>query len=124
MTGDVVTIVDDSAIVEWLRVFLDGRGHAPTVQQVADAMGWRSRATAHRRLEKLRERGVIAGAGRSLRLVEPEPPTLDDRIEEIESAALAARGEPDTGGLPRPIGWLAGYERGWHDGFRAGLRSR
>ena len=122
MTDDVVTVVVDSAIVEWLRVFLDTRGHAPTVQQTADAMGWRSRATAHRRLEKLRERGVIAGAGRSLRLVEPS--TLDDLTGQFEAAAVEAEAVYGRRNPARSGSHLDAYGQGWREGFRAGLRAR
>jgi len=38
--------------------------HAPTLSQLMEQLGWRSRSSVHEYLERLRAEGVVAGSGR------------------------------------------------------------
>lgn len=126
MTDDVVTVVPDDTIVAYLRRFIREQRHAPTVAQVARAMGWRSRATAQRRLDKLRQGGRITGSGRALAVV-PDPAEARERIREV-TERLSARAAEDAeryagriDGTPGAGPLLDAYRRGWEDGFRIGV---
>jgi SOS-response transcriptional repressor LexA len=46
-------------------------GYAPTFPQMLERLGWspKSKSALHRYLARLRRHGVVAGAGRSLRIV-------------------------------------------------------
>jgi SOS-response transcriptional repressor LexA len=43
-----------------VQALIDERGHAPTVQEVADRLSLRSKSRAHRLLAALEERGHVA----------------------------------------------------------------
>lgn len=57
-------------ILAALDDLIEELNHSPTIAQIAARVGWSSRGSVHAYLERLRRRGVISGAGRSLR-VEP-----------------------------------------------------
>lgn len=46
-------------------------GYAPTFREMLERLGWspKSKGALHQYLEQLRRRGVVAGRGRSLRVV-------------------------------------------------------
>jgi hypothetical protein len=44
-------------------------GHAPTHTQLLERLGWRSRGSLNAYLKRLARLGVIAGRGRSLRVI-------------------------------------------------------
>jgi hypothetical protein len=57
---------------------LSDLGHAPTYAEILRRIGWspNSGGSLHRYLNELRELGVIAGSGRSLRVVDVLPRPL------------------------------------------------
>lgn len=61
------------AMYQFIRQFLAREGIAPTLQQIADGLGTRSRGVVHRTLQKLQEKGYITiepGRKRGIRVVE------------------------------------------------------
>lgn len=118
MTYDVVTMIDDEGLLEVVRRIADRQGYAPTLAQIAKEVGWRSRATAHRRITRLKEAGKLAGSGRTLRVVE-QPRTVEGLTAAIEERLAADRSR--AGGPHKGVEWRNGYGRGWRDGFRAGV---
>jgi SOS-response transcriptional repressor LexA len=44
-------------------------GYAPTYAQILERINWRSKGSLHQYLNRLRGHGVIAGSGRSLRVI-------------------------------------------------------
>jgi SOS-response transcriptional repressor LexA len=124
----VVTIIDDDALLQTIARMIRVKGRAPTLEEIRVEVGWGSRSTAHRRVESLKAAGKLAGSGRDLRLTETTPSILgdlEDRTEALERAAQAAgrafarRRTPDESHRAA----VAGYERGWREGFRAALRA-
>jgi SOS-response transcriptional repressor LexA len=52
-----------------LEDLIDELGYAPTHTQLLERIGWRSKGSLNAYLQRLRRRGVIAGRGRSLRVI-------------------------------------------------------
>ncbi len=62
-------------ILDFIRQHIQSNGSAPTLRQIADAIGVSSLATVHEHLQALEEKGLIkrkAGKVRSIDLSEPE----------------------------------------------------
>jgi repressor LexA len=60
-------------IIDFLRQYIKANGVAPTLRQIANAIGVKSLATVHEHLEALKEKGLIkktVGAVRGLELTE------------------------------------------------------
>jgi hypothetical protein len=57
------------AVLAALDDLSDELGHAPTYAEILERLDWRSRGTLHRYLQRLGQKGVVAGSGRSLRVV-------------------------------------------------------
>lgn len=53
-----------------LEDMLDELGYAPTYAQMLERLGWspKSKGSLHEYLERLRNKGLISGKGRSLRI--------------------------------------------------------
>lgn len=68
-------------ILDYIRQQIDLTGGAPTLRQIADALGVSSLATVHEHLESLEKKGLIkreAGKTRSIELVESNLPVSDE----------------------------------------------
>lgn len=60
-------------ILDFLRQFMDANGSAPTLKQIADALGVSSLATVHEHLQALEKKGLISkkeGATRGIELTD------------------------------------------------------
>ncbi|HEX4680491.1 MAG TPA: hypothetical protein VH210_14930 [Gaiellaceae bacterium] len=49
----------------------DELGHAATLSQIAERLGWSSKGSVHEYVERLRLHGVVDGRGRALRIARP-----------------------------------------------------
>lgn len=114
MTDDGVT---DGQLLAALRDLTAELGCAPTLRQVAGRVGWRTPSAAHVRVGKLRDRGLVHGAGRSL-TVAPDPSAIEDRIADLERAAGPAPAQAHL-----PPSQASAWAEGWREGFLAGLRA-
>ncbi len=57
-------------ILDFIRQFIQTNGSAPTLRQIADAMGVSSLATVHEHLQTLEEKGLIKRKGGKVRSIE------------------------------------------------------
>ena len=69
----------ETAVLSAIDDLIDELGYAPSYSQILARLGWRSKGALHQYLERLRQHGVIAGSGRSLRVV--QHPRQDDRSD-------------------------------------------
>ena len=61
-------------IVDFIHQYIQGKGHSPTLQEIADAMNLSSLATVHEHIATLVRKGVIKkydGSVRGLEIVDP-----------------------------------------------------
>lgn len=68
-------------ILDFIRQHIDLNGGAPTLRQIADAIGVSSLATVHEHLASLEQKGLIkreAGKTRAIELVESNIPATED----------------------------------------------
>lgn len=68
-------------ILDFIRQHIDLTGGAPTLREIADAIGVSSLATVHEHLQSLETKGLISrdsGKTRAIELVESNLPTLDE----------------------------------------------
>lgn len=120
--NDVIVNIDDSALLEVIVGMIRETGHAPTLEAIRQRVGWGSRSTAHRRVDRLKAQGKLTGSGRSLRVAEPA--TIDDRIRDLEAQAQVAEEGWGRRHPARSGSHLDAYGQGWRDGFRAALPAR
>ncbi|OGM74905.1 repressor LexA [Candidatus Woesebacteria bacterium RIFOXYB1_FULL_38_16] len=84
-------------IVEFLEQFIQSKGYAPTLRQIADALNVSSLATIHEHLETLEKKGLIKrkhGANRSIELVNSHLNFDADREIEVPILGFIAAGRP------------------------------
>lgn len=82
-------------ILDFIKQYIDANGYAPTLKQIAAALGVSSLATVHEHLQALEKKGLIrrkTGASRSIELVEPFWPT-ENGIE-VPILGFIAAGSP------------------------------
>lgn len=68
-------------ILDFIRQHIDLTGGAPTLREIADAIGVSSLATVHEHLQSLEKKGLIerdSGKTRAIELVDSNLPTLDE----------------------------------------------
>lgn len=61
---------------EALKALIDRLGYPPTLQELADELGYQSKSTAYEHLHELRRRGFVdfkPGIPRTLRILKPWP---------------------------------------------------
>lgn len=85
-------------ILGFLKQFIKTNGHAPTLQQIADALGVSSLATVHEHLATLERKGLIKRKNGHVRSIEviTNTPTVDDVYGEVTLPILGyiAAGSP------------------------------
>ena len=131
---DVITIVTDDGLVDAIRDLTRENGYPPTIAELGERVQLRARSTVHRRLARLRRERRITGGDRAsggtrtLSVVDPgDNPYLSDEqrtaLEQAIADVQAAIPDPPHPGEHRSATYVVAYERGWRDGFRAGVRS-
>ncbi|OGD63915.1 repressor LexA [Candidatus Beckwithbacteria bacterium RBG_13_42_9] len=85
-------------IVEYLAQYLQKHGYAPTLREIADALGLSSLATVHEHISRLIEKGVLTkgpakGSVRDLRLVDKGLASLNRGVS-LPVLGWIAAGQP------------------------------
>jgi len=83
-------------ILDFIRQYIQSNGSAPTLRQIADAIGVSSLATVHEHLQALEEKGLIkrkAGKVRSIDLTQSEI-NLDSTGMDVPILGFIAAGAP------------------------------
>lgn len=86
-----------SQILEFLKQYISTHGAAPTLQQIADAIGVSSLATVHEHLTTLENKGLIKrkyGKARSLKLIGQELDFSNEKAVTIPVLGFIAAGQP------------------------------
>jgi repressor LexA len=84
-------------ILEFINQFIQMNGHAPTLRQIADAMGVSSLATVHEHLETLSKKGLIrrkSGGKRTLELTFKEMDFTSEKSASVPILGFIAAGAP------------------------------
>jgi len=84
-------------ILDYITQFIQSNGSAPTLRQIADAIGVSSLATVHEHLSTLEEKDLIkrkAGKSRSIELVEKEFDFSKNNAVEVPILGYIAAGSP------------------------------
>ncbi len=80
-------------ILDFIRQFIQSKGSAPTLREIADALGVSSLATVHEHLVTLEEKGLIkrrSGKTRAIELVGNHTPNSEDSINAQIMGYIAA----------------------------------
>ncbi|HEY0503854.1 MAG TPA: transcriptional repressor LexA [Lysobacter sp.] len=97
-------------ILAFIQDHTDSEGLPPTLQQIADAFGFRQACAAHKHVRRLQDAGhlqVRPNEARGIRLASPAPPRTP-RHRDDDRLTLAVLGRVAAGA---PIGADAGIER-------------
>lgn len=84
-------------IVDFIQQYIQSNATAPTLRQIADAIGVSSLATVHEHLESLETKGIIKRKGGKTRGIELVDKTLDfnsERAIEVPVLGFIAAGKP------------------------------
>jgi len=84
-------------ILDFITQYIQSNGSAPTLRQIADAIGVSSLATVHEHLSTLEEKDLIkrkAGRSRSIELVEKEFDFTKNNAVEVPILGYIAAGSP------------------------------
>lgn len=83
-------------ILDFLRQFIDAHGSAPTLKQIAEALGVSSLATVHEHLQALEKKGLIRKKFGSARAIELTDGVVRETAEGLEVPILGfiAAGAP------------------------------
>jgi repressor LexA len=81
-------------ILEFVGRFIDRKGYAPTIEEIAEHFSLRSLATVHKHLSNLQEKGLVRRAWNRSRALELVPTEV--RVEAVELPLLGrvAAGSP------------------------------
>lgn len=82
-------------ILDYIKQFIQANGSAPTLRQIADAIGVSSLATVHEHLASLVDKGLITKKAGKIRSIEPQVP-MDFSANGVEVPILGfiAAGTP------------------------------
>lgn len=83
-------------ILDFIRQYIQSNGSAPTLREIADAIGVSSLATVHEHLRTLEEKGLIerkTGKSRSIELVDEDVDYSEDGLE-VPIMGFIAAGSP------------------------------
>lgn len=106
-------------ILDYLRQYIQTNGSAPTLRQIADALGLSSLATVHEHLRSLEEKGLIkrtAGRMRAMELTDAPTNMITDGLQ-IPILGFIAAGAPlepytdPNATLAIPSGFVSGSKR-------------
>ena len=84
-------------IVDFIQQYIQSNGSAPTLRQIADAIGVSSLATVHEHLASLETKGVIkrkTGKTRSIELVDKTLDFTGEKAVEVPILGFIAAGKP------------------------------
>lgn len=84
-------------IVDFIQQYIQANSSAPTLRQIADAIGVSSLATVHEHLVSLENKGVIKREGnrsRSIELVDKELDLSSEKTVEVPILGFIAAGRP------------------------------
>lgn len=84
-------------IIEFIQQYIQTSGSAPTLRQIADAIGVSSLATVHEHLASLEHKGVIkrkAGKTRAIELVDKTIDFTTEKAVEVPILGYIAAGKP------------------------------
>lgn len=84
-------------IVDFIQQHIQGNGTAPTLRQIADAIGVSSLATVHEHLATLQEKGIIkrkSGKTRAIELVDKTMDFTTEKAVEVPILGFIAAGKP------------------------------
>jgi len=84
-------------IVEYIQQYIQANSSAPTLRQIADAIGVSSLATVHEHLASLQSKGVIkrkSGKTRSIELVDKTIDFSSENAVEVPILGFIAAGKP------------------------------
>src|SRR5258706_14358337 len=83
-------------ILDFIKQFIQAQGSAPTLREIADAIGVNSLATVHEHLESMEEKGLLKrkhGRNRSIELTEGDINYSAEGIE-VPILGFVAAGQP------------------------------
>lgn len=84
-------------ILEFIQQFIQANGYAPTLKQIAQAIGVSSLATVHEHLAALEAKGLIrkqSGRNRSVELVDSDVDFLSEKTMQVPILGFIAAGAP------------------------------
>lgn len=84
-------------IVDFIQQYIQANSAAPTLRQIADAIGVSSLATVHEHLESLQNKGVIkrkSGRTRAIELVDKTIDFTTEKAVEVPILGFIAAGKP------------------------------
>jgi len=81
-------------ILDFVSGYLDEKGYAPTIEEIAEHFGLHSLATVHKHLTNLQEKGLIKRAWNRSRALELVPSTMQVRAVELPVLGRVAAGTP------------------------------
>lgn len=83
-----------SEILEYLRVYIEEQGFAPSFEELAEKFGFRSLATVHEHLTNLERKGYIRRTYNESRAIEVLPPKGTSGASDIPLLGRVAAGLP------------------------------
>jgi repressor LexA len=81
-------------ILDFLNGFIEAKGYAPTIEEIADHFSLRSLATVHKHLTNLQEKGLIRRAWNRSRALELVPSEMTVKAVELPLLGRVAAGSP------------------------------
>jgi repressor LexA len=81
-------------IFDFVSQHIDGKGYAPSFEEIAQHFGFQSLATVHEHLTNLERKGLIRRAHNESRAIEIVPPKGQTGATELPLLGLVAAGEP------------------------------
>jgi len=81
-------------ILDFLNGFIEAKGYAPTIEEIADHFSLRSLATVHKHLTNLQEKGFIRRAWNRSRALELVPSEMTVKAVELPLLGRVAAGSP------------------------------
>jgi repressor LexA len=84
-------------ILDFIQQFIQAKGYAPTLRQIANSIGVSSLATVHEHLSTLEAKGLIrryAGKVRAIELTEPDMDLITEKTIQAPILGFIAAGAP------------------------------
>lgn len=108
-----------SQILDFIRQYIQSNGSAPTLRQIADAIGVSSLATVHEHLITLEQKKLIKRKGGKIRSIEiiDDNPIIGEKEVEVPILGFIAAGSPiepftdPNSTIPIPSSFLSGKRR-------------
>ena len=81
-------------MLDYLREYIDGRGYAPTLEEIGRNFRLTSLATVHKHLQNLEQKGLIRRVPNHCRALEIVPPPVPARAVTVPLLGRVAAGTP------------------------------